>query len=239
MKRLLSAILVGVGVLVLGGTDAKAAGSTTNPPSNLVVTTVSGQCKQLRLTWNDNSSVETDFHVERAPDISGVPGTFAEIATVLGGSGSTKTYLDTSVSDDTTYWYRVRWHNHTTLQFSAYSNQASGNSGIVCAPTALTVTALLSACDKLNLSWTDNSKVEDDYHIERTAAAGTCASAFTEVGTRLGNGSATGSLTYQDTNLVGGVQYCYRIRAHKHSNNKFSAYSTCVCQTVTACNATK
>jgi hypothetical protein len=218
---------------------------TTNAPSNLVVTNVVGQCKQLRLTWNDNSSFTTEsWRVERSP--TGVGGPFTLIATFVGSTASTKSYLDTTVNDDTTYWYRVQWTNTATSggppapgQVSAYSNVGSGNSGMVCTPTGFGVTVSLTQCDRLNLNWTDNSKVDTEYRIERTAAGGTCSSSFTQVGTKPGNGTTTGAMSHVDTGLTGGMQYCYRVRAYNSATGRLSAYSTCACQTVTSCTATK
>jgi len=231
MNKLLVATVSIVGMFLFGSTETNASG-TTNPPSGLVITTISGQCKQLRLTWNDNSSVETNFRVERSPTGGGAG--FVEIATVAGSSATTKTYTDSTVNDFTTYWYRVRYFI-TPSTFSTYSNEASGNSGIVCTPTGLAVAALLSSCSKLNLSWTDNSKVDTNYEIERRT--GTCTGAFTLIASISGNGVTTGLRSYQDTNLVGATQYSYRVRAK--SGATYSAYSTCAGNTVTACNATK
>ena|ERR1043166_4831714 len=229
-------ITFSIAALVLLGATLANAATTTNPPSALAVATVPGQCKQLKLTWNDNSTfVPEDFQVERGPS-SGGP--FALIATAPGGSGTTKTYLDTTVDDKTTYWYQVRWSSNN-VRFSTYSNISSNNTGVICTPSGLTVSALISSCVKMNLSWTDNSKVDTEYRIERTAPGGTCASAFTQIAVNPGNGAATGTMTYQDTTVAGGTQYGYRVRAYRLSDNSFSAYSNCATNKTTSCGATK
>ena len=72
---------------------------------------------QLTLTWSDNSDNEDGFKIERSSDGE----TFAEIGTV---GADIATYLDTTVTDNQEYVYRVRAFN----QFgdSGYSNTATG-----------------------------------------------------------------------------------------------------------------
>jgi YVTN family beta-propeller protein len=60
---------------------------------------------QIDLSWTDNSSDELGFKIERRPDSA---TRFSQIATVDAGVTS---YLDSSLSDNTTYTYRVRAFN--------------------------------------------------------------------------------------------------------------------------------
>ena len=85
-------------------------------PSNLQAQAVSAY--QIDLNWQDNSSDESDFHIERSPD--GVSG-WSEVATV--GANQTA-YSDAALDCETTYYYRVRAHRHSDQQFSAYSPSA-------------------------------------------------------------------------------------------------------------------
>jgi hypothetical protein len=73
---------------------------------------------QLTATWDDNSTNELGFSIERS---LGPSNTFAEVATT--GSGTT-TYTDSSLADATTYCYRVRAFN--AAGYSSYSNVACG-----------------------------------------------------------------------------------------------------------------
>ena len=82
-------------------------------PSNLVATAAG--TKRIDLTWNDNSTGETGFRVERSTNNS----KFSLIATV--GAGVT-TYSDTGLRRGKIYYYRVRTNG--TIN-SAYSNTAS------------------------------------------------------------------------------------------------------------------
>ena len=83
-------------------------------PTALAASTKKGQ---VTLTWNDNSSDETAFVVERS--LSPLDG-FVEIATV---GANTRTYIDKTAVKKSTYHYRVRAENGPAK--SAYSNIAS------------------------------------------------------------------------------------------------------------------
>jgi len=70
----------------------------------------------LTLIWEDKSSNEEGFNIERK---EGVTGTFTQIATV---EADVQTYTDTEVLGGTTYCYRVNAFNESAS--SAYSNEA-------------------------------------------------------------------------------------------------------------------
>ncbi len=72
---------------------------------------------KIALKWNDNSNNEDGFIIERSV---GTPGNWAVIATV---GPNTTSYVDTSVSSKTWYYYRVKAYNG--YGESGYSNTAS------------------------------------------------------------------------------------------------------------------
>jgi len=91
-----------------------AVGPSPKAPSDLIATPISSS--QINLTWQDNSSDETGFKIERRTG----SGSYSQIATV--GAGVTS-YSNTFLSANTTYYYRVRAYN--TAGNSNYSNEAS------------------------------------------------------------------------------------------------------------------
>ncbi|MCX7626006.1 MAG: fibronectin type III domain-containing protein [Candidatus Sumerlaeaceae bacterium] len=83
-------------------------------PSNLRATAQSST--SIALTWQDNSSNEQNFILERKKGT----GSYAVIATL---NANTTSYLDTGLARSTTYTYRVKARNGSGD--SAYSNEAS------------------------------------------------------------------------------------------------------------------
>jgi subtilisin family serine protease len=85
----------------------------------------SASSSAIRLKWRDNATGETGYKVERSTD-----GTnFTEIRTL---SANTKSCIDSTVTEDTTYFYRVRAFNDipgvgAANTFSFYSNTVSAS----------------------------------------------------------------------------------------------------------------
>ena len=70
---------------------------------------------QLTLSWNDNSSNEGGFRIERR---IGTSGNYQQLANV---ASNTTTYTDLNLAASTTYCYRVLAFN--SVGNSAYSNE--------------------------------------------------------------------------------------------------------------------
>ena len=81
--------------------------------AGLLLVALPASASQISLAWNDNSTNETGFKIERSSD----GGSFAQIATV---GANVVTYIDANIPASTTYWYRVRATNGSGD--SAYSN---------------------------------------------------------------------------------------------------------------------
>jgi hypothetical protein len=177
---------------------------TGTEPSNLQASAVS--TTQINLTWQDNSSNETEFRIERSPN--GSTG-WTEIAT---GGANVTSYNFTGLCS-TTYYFRVRGYRQSDGQFSGYSNVASATT-YPCKPSNLVATAVSTS--QINLTWQDNSPDESEFHIERSLNQ----SNWTEIATVGANVPG-----YNDTGLTSGTTYFYRIRAHRHSDGAYSGYS--------------
>jgi hypothetical protein len=74
----------------------------------------------VNLTWTDNASNESGFKVERSPNGS----SFAQIATTAANATA---YVDTGVTANQNYFYRVRG-------FNAYGNSPYSNTAKVKTP---------------------------------------------------------------------------------------------------------
>jgi hypothetical protein len=88
-----------------------------SPPSNLTATLVSPM--QVKLTWQDNSDIETGFRIERAEFAD---GPWTQIAQ---GSPNTTTFRNTGLFPSMAYYYRVRAYN--CAGDSDYCDQASAS----------------------------------------------------------------------------------------------------------------
>ena len=78
--------------------------------------TIAAGSAQLTLTWQDNSSDEVDFAIERK---TGTNGVYSQIASVAANVTS---YVDTNVNIGVTYCYRVQAVNSAGA--SDFSNEA-------------------------------------------------------------------------------------------------------------------
>ena len=176
-------------------------------PTTLKATAVS--TSQINLTWVDNATNETGFRIERSPD--GLAATFAQIATV---GVNVTTYLNTGLSANTTYYYRVRATN--TVGNSAYSNTVNTVTTVTAPAAPATLTATAASNSQINLAWVDNSVNETGFRIERSPDG--LAATFVQIATVGANVT-----TYSNTGLVANTTYYYRVRATNTVGD--SAYS--------------
>lgn len=175
--------------------DAVGGGVVEPPaaPTNLNATAAA--CDQINLTWTDNADNESGFKIERSPNGS----TFSQIDTV--GANITD-YSDTTVAENTTYWYRVRAYN--TAGDSAYSNTDSATTPTCPAepPAAPSNLKLKGKRGLVEMSWTDNSDNENGFRIYR----GLTSSSLSLVETLPAN-----TTSYNDTGLATKTTYYYKV----------------------------
>lgn len=188
------------GFVVEWNTDPNAPPETTvpTPPSNLVASYAAGT--GVVLSWNDRSSDEAGFHVERMPAgfaFSLRKSTDADVAT----------WTDYVLVPSQTYTYRVAAFNSAGV--SAYSNEVSVTTSAAepepappAAPSELA--AVATAARSVQLSWRDNSEDEIRFSLER-AEGGSAFQRKAEL--------APDAAALEDTAVHPGWPYTYRLRA--------------------------
>jgi titin len=186
------------------------ASATTRPdppaaPSNLQAAAVSNV--QINLTWTDNSANETGFKIERKLSSA---ATYTQIALV---GANVTTYLNTGLSANTAYSYRVRAYNADG--HSAFSNTAEATTlpNPPVAPGGLAATTVSK--NQIDLVWVDSSNNENGFKIERKS---NLAATYTEIATVGANVTS-----YSSLGLNPNTAYFYRIRAYNTGGN--SPYS--------------
>jgi uncharacterized delta-60 repeat protein len=160
------------------------------------------------VVWQDLDSFQAailGFKLERAPDVSGNPGVWAEIANFQQPSAYPYYYYGYLFYSDTTgvvtnasYWYRLRAYNW--VSDSAYSVTASVRIAAPSAPANLTGYSYSS--DSVSLSW-DANDAPVGYKIERYS------NGWTQIGTTL----PPYNNSFWDTGLAANTTYLYRVRA--------------------------
>jgi hypothetical protein len=181
--------------------------ATPAAPSGLTATTT--LTSKITLTWKDNSNNESGFSIERAPNSS---GTYTVIGTV---GANVATYASTSLTQNSTYYYRVRaYSSGTSTTYSSYSNTASARTTTLTAPSSLVASSPTTT--RLTLTWVYSSSSATRVDIESSATAST--------GPYSSVGSVKSSVT--TTTLKGlssGTLYYFRVRALDGTN--YSLYS--------------
>ncbi|HEX8253140.1 MAG TPA: fibronectin type III domain-containing protein, partial [Thermoanaerobaculia bacterium] len=177
-------------------------GAATAPPaaptSNLVTATTD---KSVTLRWNDNSSDEDGFRIERC---SGTACTnFTQVAET---AVNTTTYTDGNLSSSTLYRYRVVAYN--TAGASSPSNVAESTTHAAQvapnAPASLTATA--TSTSQISLAWTDTANNEEGVQVER--CTGSACTEFTLLAVLPAN-----TATFNDSSLTASTFYRYRVFA--------------------------
>lgn len=152
-----------------------------------------GGTDTVDLTWQDNSSDERGFRVERA--LSG--GTFAIVAEV--GAGVT-TFTDTGLNAATNYDYRIAAFNFGGARVSPAATAMTGSP----TPAAVSQLAGTATLGQVSLTWVDNSANEDGFRVERSVAGGAFAT-LTTLGPN--------AVSVSDTNVSPSTTFDYRVIA--------------------------
>jgi len=174
------------------------------PPSNLLAKPISTM--EIDLTWQDNSTNERGFKIERSKDGK----EYAQITVLFA---NTTTYQDKDLLQNTTYYYRVKAYN--LLGDSGYSNEVACKTldVVPLAPTNLKTTPILP--EKIKLTWEDNSDNESGFKIERRRKDETTYNQLDTVSKNI--------TEYQDKGIFANITYLYRVCGYNEAGN--SAYS--------------
>jgi len=183
-----------------GASSVAAAGASAVPPSAPANVVATAGYLSAKLTWaapaDNGGSVVTGYVIYR----STVSGAEVKLATL----GNVLTYTNSSLTNGTTYFYRVA--ATTAIGTGIQSDEASAKPAPQ-APSAITaLTAATSSTAGVKLSWkapSSNGSAITGYRIYRGTSAGT--------ETFLVQIAATTSWT--DTGTTPGIQHYYRIAA--------------------------
>jgi hypothetical protein len=136
-------------------------GGSGKPTAPSGLTALVQSSSAILLGWNDNSTNETSFRIDRKIG----NGAYSQLTTV---AADTSSFQVLSLDPGTLYTFRVRAQNGSGN--SAFSNEASGTTfaaGPPAAPSQLT--AALGVEDAIVLAWQDNSTNETGFLIEQSS----------------------------------------------------------------------
>jgi titin len=184
-----------------------ACATTRTPPAAASdVSTVPQNSNVIDIGWTDNSTTENGFRIEQA---SSPGGPWTTISTTSSNVTSTQAYIYVE--------QEVCYH---VIAFSAADGEAPP-SNVDCTTAPLSPSDLVATSpdvQTIDLTWTDNSLVEDGYELQRWDEG-------------LGQWSIIGNLaanasTYHDPGLTPDVYYWYLVRAKKDGGySYFSNYA--------------
>ena len=184
-------------------------GSAPSDPSGLNATAVS--TSQIDLSWTASTDTGgsnlAGYKIERAPDSGGSPGTFVQIDT-----SATNLYSDTSLSANTTYWYRVRSYDNAGNN-SGYTTNTSETT-LANTPSASTIGAA-TVLSPTSISWafTDNASNETGFKLH-DASHNTVATV-----------SSANADSITETGLTANTQYTRHVHAYNGAGDSGASTS--------------
>lgn len=123
----LDGVAIGKGSGLSGSQAAALYTAGTSSPSlaagTLSVTGHTSSTVSLAMTAATSGTSPYTYQLQRAPDVSGSPGTFANDGSAQTGQTSSATFSSTGLTGSTTYWYRVVVTDAASA--TANSNQVS------------------------------------------------------------------------------------------------------------------
>ncbi len=190
-------------------TSAAVGSATVLPPAAPTLAAATFVTGKVNVTWRDNASNEDFFMVQRAQD----GGTFSLLAFAPARNATGNvTFVDSGVSENHTYQYRV-----AAVNAGGTSNIASSNFITIAAapavPTYLRGTFVATSATRANitLSWNDNATTETGFILERATNA-----TFTSGLSRVQLAANAITLTQSNLAISGSTSntFYYRIKAY-------------------------
>lgn len=123
------------------------------------------------------------------------------------------------------YYIRAQDAQRTVTSPSAGSHHITVVGPPPAAPTGLAIPHI--SAQRIDLTWTRNSTDESDFPIERSPDG---ANGWAEIGA-----APAGATSYSDTSVACGATYYYRVKAHRHSDDRFSTPSNVAGTATPAC----
>jgi fibronectin type 3 domain-containing protein len=165
-----------------------------DPPTGLNFDNIAPS--SIRLNWTDNSDNEVGFEIRRSGLLTGS----YDLVHITGKD--TTSYADSSLKEDTEYFYRVNAVNAAGM--STYiSGSATTLVALPAPPGNLHFDNITTS--SICLSWTDNSDNEDGFEIRRSESL---TGSYDLIYTR-----AADAVSYIDNGLKEGIEYFYRVNA--------------------------
>lgn len=180
--------------------SAPASHTVITAPASLTASSPDGTT--VKLTWPD-AVAEKSYVVERSED-NGV--TWAQVGTAPANATSA---TDTTAQPEVDYSYRVGSVDGGDVAYSP-----TAGVGLTKAPTGLTATPLANA--GVRLTWTDATRLETGYVVQRSDDNG---ATWTQVGATL----PANATSVTDGGLTRGASYQYRVGATNAIGTAFSS----------------
>ena len=190
--------------------------TTTDPPPETpteVVATASS-ATEINIAWTDQSDNEVGFRLKRTQDSGATWQSIAELGENTVG------YLDTGLTEATTYQYKIKAVGTTEDSNYAFSNQATTPEVTTTDPppeTPTEVVATASSATEINIAWTDQSDNEVGFRLKRTQDSGATWQSIAELGEN--------TVGYSDTGLTEATTYQYKIKAVGTTEDSDYAFS--------------
>lgn len=156
-------------------------------PSN-VSAVVDDAAGEITVSWVDQSEGEDNFVIERTSDGgSNWTQVHTESSTSSAATGTNYSWTDTGGSADTTYQYRVKATAPDRPDSPWASTGSVTTDPIPADPTNVTATFDSGFCE-VDITWTDNATVEQEYEVWRD-------------GTRIADNLAANTESYTESNI--------------------------------------